>query len=347
MYDQDVSVEFESYRPLGLDPTLTRDRPVSRSIDGGTESALERVPTDVFVVLALVVAVRGVVASPVDGVVRSALVGVFVLLVPGYAFTTAVFPGEESWGLDGIERLALSFALSLAGVPMLLIAVAPTQGLTADLVVNVVTVVVVVFTCIGGVRRFALPPTERFELNARSLPLHPGETLYERATVDALLSVVLVASVVLSLAGFGYAVVAPQDQTDSTNVSLLTRNDLSTNYTQDQYPSHPTVGEPFTLRLAVQNNERRTVEYAVLVTLDRVTSDGTVIQQKRINRFQPEVQAGGEWNRTHAVTPPSANKYRLTYLVYLDEVPDNPNRRSAYRSVYLWLDVNETDSSEG
>ena len=41
----------------------------------------------------------------------------FVLFLPGYALISALFPGKED--LDGVERIALSFGLSIAVVPLI------------------------------------------------------------------------------------------------------------------------------------------------------------------------------------------------------------------------------------
>ncbi len=40
-----------------------------------------------------------------------------VLFLPGYSLITALFPGKDD--LDGIERIALSFGLSIAITPLL------------------------------------------------------------------------------------------------------------------------------------------------------------------------------------------------------------------------------------
>ncbi len=48
-------------------------------------------------------------------IIRWVLGALFVLLLPGYALTTAIFPQKE---LDSIERIAVSFGLSLAVSPL-------------------------------------------------------------------------------------------------------------------------------------------------------------------------------------------------------------------------------------
>lgn len=340
-YVDDGCIEGETEHRLGYNEV----EPVRQPVDEPSKSAFERVPNDLFVVLSLLIAVLIALIWPVADIVRSALVGVFLLFLPGYTFTTAAFPSGGSQGLDGVERLALSFGLSLAGVPMLFIAVQPTDGLTASYVVNLVTVPVVVFLLIGAVRRFYLPPNERYDIDIGGFVTRRLDGLDGSANLDAFLSVVLVASIVLALGGLGYAVAAPQEPAATTSVSILTQN--GTNYTQDEYPAQPTVGASNTLTLRVKNEEGRSVQYTVLVTLDSVTSNGTVTQRTEIDRFQREIEAGDVWNRTHSFTARSAQPNRLTYFVYIENAPENPTRNSAYRVVYLWLDVDAPNTSNG
>ena len=50
-------------------------------------------------------------------ILRIILGAIFALFIPGYAMTYALFKGGE---IDKIERIALSFALSIATVPLIL-----------------------------------------------------------------------------------------------------------------------------------------------------------------------------------------------------------------------------------
>ena len=72
--------------------------------------------------LAVVIAAGATAAftlvAPLTGLpVRIPLGLLMVLFVPGYALIAALFPRKDD--LDGIERLALSFGLSIAVVPLI------------------------------------------------------------------------------------------------------------------------------------------------------------------------------------------------------------------------------------
>ncbi|MFP3976163.1 MAG: DUF1616 domain-containing protein, partial [Dehalococcoidia bacterium] len=69
----------------------------------------------------LLIAVLSLILIPLallaSGPARIVLGILFVLFFPGYMLIAALFPRKES--LDGIERVALSFGLSIAVVPLI------------------------------------------------------------------------------------------------------------------------------------------------------------------------------------------------------------------------------------
>lgn len=76
-----------------------------------------RMPHDLVLVLALATVLVPVALLGLQGLGRIALGLVFILFCPGYVLTAALFPKDSD--LDWIERLALSFGLSIAVVPLI------------------------------------------------------------------------------------------------------------------------------------------------------------------------------------------------------------------------------------
>ena len=68
---------------------------------------------------------------------------IFVLFIPGYAMTHAIFKGDE---IDKIERIALSFALSIASVPLILFYL--NWGLGVK--INLTNLIVIVFLIVAS-----------------------------------------------------------------------------------------------------------------------------------------------------------------------------------------------------
>ena len=82
-------------------------------------TAPNRIPIDLALVIVLTLACILFVLTPwLDGSpVRVVLGLLLVLFLPGYSLVAALFPGRDDLG--GIERIALSFGISIAVVPLI------------------------------------------------------------------------------------------------------------------------------------------------------------------------------------------------------------------------------------
>jgi len=84
-----------------------------------------------------------------------------VLFLPGYALIAALFPRKDD--LDGIERIALSFGLSIAVVPLLGLALNYTPfGIRLSPVLIVLSVFTIALTMGAYARRNRIPEEDRF-----------------------------------------------------------------------------------------------------------------------------------------------------------------------------------------
>jgi len=88
--------------------------------------------------------------------------------LPGYSLIAALFPRRDD--LDGIERIALSFGLSIAVVPLLGLGLNYTQyGIRLVPILAVLSVFTVSLAVIAGVRRCWLPEADRFVVEVGGL----------------------------------------------------------------------------------------------------------------------------------------------------------------------------------
>ena len=95
--------------------------------------------------------------------VRVVLGLLLVLFLLGYSLIAALFPGKDD--LDGIERIALSFGLSIAVVPLLGLALDYTPfGIRLVPMLAGLSVFAVLVAGIAAVRRFELLEADRFAL---------------------------------------------------------------------------------------------------------------------------------------------------------------------------------------
>ncbi|WP_144905871.1 DUF1616 domain-containing protein [Halobellus captivus] len=295
----------------------------------------------------------------------------FVLFVPGYALVAALFPergptvsGSEdaepggtdattetegstdpnATGIDGIERVALSFGTSIAVVPLLgLILNFTPWGIRLVPVLVAVSGFTLVAVAAASTRRKALPEDERFAVPYEQWFHAATEELFHPdSRADAALNVLLVVSVLLATASVGYAVAMPKPGESFSELYLLTEGEDG-ELVADDYPEELVRGEPASLVVGVGNQEHRAVNYTVVVALQRVevaNNSTTVLESDRLRTFEPRVEHNETWHRDHEIRPTmTGERLRLTYLLYKDAPPSPPSVETAYREVHLWVTV--------
>lgn len=293
----------------------------------------------------------------------------FVLFLPGYALIAALFPERgptteeeqqsadsgataadtpdaEASGIDGIERVALSFGTSIAAVPLLgLILNFTPWGIRLVPILIAVSGFTVVGVAVASARRNALPEDERFAVPYRQWYHAATEELFHPdSRGDAALNVLLVVSVLLATASVGYAVAVPKQGESFSELYLLTE-DEDGELVADGYPTELVAGEPASLVVGVGNQEHRAVNYTVVVSLQRVeiaNNSTTVLEQDRLRTFSPRVEHNETWTRRHRIEPTmTGERLRLTYLLYKGSAPSSPSVETAYREVHLWVTVRD------
>jgi uncharacterized membrane protein len=329
---------------------------------------VRRLPADLAALLALVgltlltVFLPGVKETPL----RVVLGLPFVLFIPGYAFIAALFPEEgdppaardddeeyersvQERGIDGIERVALSFGLSIAVVPLIGLVLNFTPwGIRLVPIMVSVSGFTVVCAAVAAQRRRALPEDEQFHVpydewiaDARTELFQPDNR------ADAALNVLLVLSILLATASVTYAVAVPKQGEQFTEFYILTEGDDG-ELVADDYPTEFTQGESKPLVVGVGNQEHETVDYTVVVELQRVrfervgnnTTRVDVLEEDELQRFHPSVQHNETWHQPYNVTPTMAGEnLRLTFLLYEDAPPADPTVDNAYRELHLWVNV--------
>lgn len=347
-----------------------------READGGqtavrdvSSGVLGAIPLDIVALLAFLALslpfVLGI--SSVPGPVQ-VLIGLpLVMLLPGYAFTTALFPrrarGEfgtdtaaigadaiphrirslSQRGLTGAERVAVGFAMSIVLVPLygLLISVA-SLGYSRGTVVAVLVSVTVLFSLAAFARHRELSPVDNTGYTVANALVAFRRSL-KRPKLDATLAVVAVACVLFAGVSGAFALSAPIERSSFTEFYLVTQTDDG-QYIEGDYPTTFTAGEPNSLHVGIQNQELESTTYTVVVQLQRVRTQGeevSVLTRNQLASFPVEVGAGEtEYTRTSLTPEALGENFRLTYLLYRGDAPENPTTANAYRYAFIWVDVN-------
>jgi len=258
-------------------------------------------------------------------------------------------PADQT-GIDGIERLALSFGLSIAIVPLigLVLNFTPWGIRLAPITVSVAGVTLAC-VAVAAQRRWALPADEQFAVPYREW-LAAGRTeLFEpESRTDAALNVVLILSLVLAISSVGYAVAVPPQGEQFTEFYLLTEQPDG-ELVADDYPTTMTTDEQSELIVGIGNNEYDSQEYTVIVQLQDVVREGnttTVTNRTELDRFSTTVAHNETHHERRVLTPTrTGTDLRVQYLLYTDEPPATPTAETAYRELHLWLNVTDSQST--
>jgi uncharacterized membrane protein len=300
-----------------------------------------------------VLAIANGIVFLTTGTVRGSA-ALVLISVPGYALTTVLFPARpptsgltssdpNRGGIADFERAALSVGLSVGLVPVfaLVLAVASVPFTLVPVMAVFDGFAAVVFV-LGLIRRARTPSSVRY--------VFPFGRIADNTTgsVDGFsfktgLNVALVVVVVLASSSLAYAVVSPHEQSPTTQAALLVEQENGS-LVASEYPTEYRLGETGEMTLRVTNREKTTVDYTVVVVVQRVSGreNGTVTEQARLTTSNRTLEDGQTWLLEHRVKPQMVGKdLRLAYLVFRGEAPANPSIDDSYRSLTLYIDVVE------
>ena len=325
----------------------------------GSGGRLSRLPLDAVLVVGVLALAAGLSLLPPASPLRVLLALPALFLLPGYGLALAVFPARRTErrgrgsvrevaaraagggpaGLDVVERLALSFGLSVFLLPVLALALSLAGvAFTALTVLPAVGGFALAALGVGHYRRSRLPRNRRYLPTVGDAAAAVG-MLGAGEGVDRALNVALVVAVVGASAGLGLGIAAPQDGSSFTQVSLLTE-DLEGDLSASDYPTELAVDESAELVLSVQNREGEPTAYTAVVQVQQVGPNGSVTERTELTRFEREVLPGMTWRARHDLRIPTAGEdQRVIYLLYRGEAPAEPTLENAYRHVYFWTDV--------
>jgi len=322
--------------------------------------SVRALPPDLAAVVGFVLLTSLVALLPVvrETLLRVALALPYALFVPGYAFIAALFPekgrsdddaadadteGLVRGGIDGFERVALSFGTSIAIVPLVGLVLNFTPwGLRLVPILALLGGVTVVLAAVGARRRAALDPEDRFEVPYEQWLTTARTAFASETRRDRILNVLVAVSVLLAVGSVGYVVAFPKQGPPFSEFYLLTE-DESGDLVADDYPTDFVAGEPRLVIVGVGNHEHETVTYTVASELQRVrvaNNSTEVLESESLQRFSSRVPDNETWHYRHRVTPTmTGERLRLTYMLYRGDLPAEPTTDNAYREVHLWVNV--------
>ena len=310
------------------------------------EAAGDR-PGDLIAILLATIATISCVYVPVlnESLLRILFGVAMVLFIPGYALIAALFPARDD--LDGIERVALSFGLSIAVSPLIGLALNYTPwGIRLDPILTSLTLFTLAMVGIAWYRRLLLPAGERFSVPAREMLGAARNELFdpEATPLDRGLSALLLVSIVVAVATTAYVIAVPKEGEHFTEFYILGPGGKAADYPTD-FPAASTRS----LIIGVGNHEYREIPYTVEAfalnqTFDTTTNTSTIHTVERLDRFVVTVPHNETEEIPWEFAVPSTAYNRIEFLLYNETVPGEDimgqdRINASYRDLHLWVRV--------
>jgi uncharacterized membrane protein len=268
-----------------------------------------------------------------------------ILFIPGYVLIAALFPGSED--LDGIERVALSFGLSIAVVPLTGLALNYTPwGIRLEPVVASIVGLTLILTLVGAVRRAGIPPDKRFTIPFRE-GIREAQTALAPSGgtwVDRVLNVVLLLSIVVAVGATIYVIMVPKEGEHFTEFYILGPQGKAADY-----PRELQSGGSYSVIIGIGNHEYRNITYmveidAVNMSFDPATNLSILDAMVTLDRFPVVLSHNTTQEIPWNFTAPPAGYNRLEFLLFNETVPDDGVRsmdriNASYRDLHLWVTV--------
>jgi len=283
---------------------------------------------DLWLIGILTILLAVVIAFSPSTVARIILGLPFLLFFPGYTLMVALFPKKERLG--GVERVALSFGLSIAVVPLvgLILNFTPWGIRLAPILISL-AVFIIAASGVAWYRREKLAPEERFTVSFNfRLPLF--QDWQKQSMADKVLSVVLVVAILGAIGTLGYAIAAPKVGEEFTEFYILGPHGKAENY-----PTELKVGEEGKVIMGIVNHEQEWASYKVEVWIDGEKAKLRIDGEDR-DEIIVELENEGKWEKKVGFVPQKAGeKQKVEFVLYKDGEPyfEEP--------LHLWIDVEE------
>jgi uncharacterized membrane protein len=255
--------------------------------------------------------------------VRTILGVLMVLFLPGYALIAALFPRKND--LDGVERLALSFGLSIAVVPLIGLGLNFTPfGIRLVPIMVSLSVFTLAMLLIANLRRSQVSEEERFEVPFSYMSSSlKSEIFRSKKGLDKILTIILILSILVSIIMLIYVIITPKQGEKFTEFYILGDNGKA-----EGYPTRLEAGKTSSVIVGITNQEYVLTNYTLNISLENNT----------LNTMQVQLMHNDTWEEKVLFTPETTGEnLKLEFLLYKED-----NFTAPYRDLHLWVNVSST-----
>lgn len=237
------------------------------------------------------------------------------LFIPGYLLIAIFFPERDQ--LEGIERISISFGLSIASVTLI--------GLLFNFAFTISPLLILLTICLFSLASIVIAI---YRLNEVPLEMRfslPINNLYNKLKgskikLDMILAIILLFSIFLCISMTIYIITAPKTGDKFTEFYILGPNGKAENY-----PSQLIIGSPANVIVGVVNHEYTRVDYTLEVALDKEILSQTTLSLDHNETWE---------NYINFVPNKGGTEMKLEFLLFKDD-----NFTLPYRDLHTWVNV--------
>jgi uncharacterized membrane protein len=325
--------------------------------------SFEKYPITIFISMLITFLDLVIVIFGATGEIRIILGLPIILFIPGWVLVYALFPTKKTDnGIDNIERIALSFGLSIAIVPLigLILNYTPWGIRTIPIILGLA--IFIIFCSLVAIYRWSKTPIDNRFIIKINIKSPKGKT-----KLDTSLNLIIVILIVISLSLLAYAIISPKEGEKFTEFYLLGPNRIA-----DDYPSYLLSGEDAEVIVGVVNHEYKTINYTVEIWLSNQTTIYNNISKEnftvynnlwfleKINVTLKHVPIDLEetwepqWEYNYSFNFTKKGTFKLVFLLYTSQTQQyfknddykeiakqkvDSEFTNAYRSTHIWVNV--------
>lgn len=267
----------------------------------------------------------------------------FLIFFPGYVLVAALFPRSD---MDGIERTALGFGMSIATTALIGLGLNYTAwGIRMESVLYSIFTSIIIFSAVAIKRRRSHGNKELIsEFNMKISEIWQGSSL------NKTLNIILIVVILGSMGTLIYAIAKPKVGEKFTEFYLLGINGTAADYPTDfvlnanssvvsvQYGTNTAaISEKWgRVTLGMVNHEQQNTTYTVVMQIDGqqvgIPFQGTIVQNLGPIVLAPEAK----WQQEIGIVPQhTGENQEVELLLYKDD------GTAPYLNLHLWVNVTQ------
>ncbi|MBO8183278.1 MAG: DUF1616 domain-containing protein [Archaeoglobus sp.] len=286
----------------------------------------------VLVILLCLILIAIILYAP-DSILRKLIGLPFILFFPGYSLISFLFPYKKD--LDGIERIALSFGMSIAISPLIGLGLNYTPfGIRLNPILFSLSAFIIFFSFLTIERRVRAAKDGR-EIFYPKLRFEMGWE--EMGRLDKVLTVILVISIVAAISALIYVIVTPKQGEKFTEFYILGPSGKA-----EGYPRELKKGEIAEVIIGIANHEYRVVNYTVEIWLVNATFENNTtilhhmffVDSFSVTLNHTDVNIEGnwtpQWEKVFNFSINRTGSYKLWFLLFKDAAKGNYSKDFDY-----------------